>query len=297
MTGLSAVAERLVASPTQRDDTQLIEDTRVRAAPSSRGLVIFNVGTPTGGQFGYRAALAEKASSWPTVLEWARLAAQAHVFFPTRLYEDVELRLDNDDFTFSVFAPSVRASVGTGCTLDELRRAIPSVWQQPIATIVQTPATVEEAPIVIDIPEELTEARAKAGLPVQDLAAMFGIKRRQFYNLVSGDDVPDTGRERRIALVVDALRRISDQVGGNSRKVRTLVLARLDGDSVYDAAVADDADRVERALARAVGAAADTHGLRRRSAPSNRSTRDEAAGVRAFLSATRDDTVDEDADA
>ena len=144
--------------------------------------------------------------------------------------------------------------------------------------------------LTLDIPAALAAARSQAGLPVQDLAAMIGIKRRQFYNLLSGEDTPDIARELRIGRVTNAVSSLSKMAGGNSRKVCASLLARLDGDSVYDAAVADDEDRLSRALERADAAMAMGTVVQPRLAPSNRATPDEAASVRGFLRSTRDDT-------
>ena len=144
--------------------------------------------------------------------------------------------------------------------------------------------------LTLDIPAALATGRSQAGLPVQDLAAMFGIKRRQFYNLLSGEDTPDIARELRIGRVTNAITQLSELADGNSRKVRTYLLARLDGDSVYDAAVADDEDRLDWALERACSAMAMGTAVHARLTPSNRATPEEAASVREFLRSTRDDT-------
>jgi hypothetical protein len=191
--------------------------------------------------------------------------------------------------TFSYSAPMFRMTAGTGDDLlvedvliQELHNSLDE-WEKIGQGEPET-----EAPIV-DLPRALATARSQAGLPVQDLAAMFGIKRRQFYNLLSGEDRPDMARELRIARVANAVAELSRLVGGNSRKVRALLLARFENDSLYDAAVADDEDRLEWALARASSVAATDVTPPVRLAPSSRASSEEAIAVREFLRSTRDD--------
>jgi transcriptional regulator with XRE-family HTH domain len=176
--------------------------------------------------------------------------------------------------------------VGTGEMISEIRESLLNLWRTGAAIGSAAEAT---PPVVLDVPAALQQARSQAGLPVQDLAAMFGIKRRQFYNLVSGEQQPEHERQPRIERVVDAVNKVSEWVGGNSRSVRRLLLARLDGDSLYDAAVADDGVRLDAALERAFTAAAQNLALPRRVPPSSRSTQREAAAVRGYLRSTRDD--------
>ena len=117
---------------------------------------------------------------------------------------------------------------------------------------------------------------------------MFGIKRRQFYNLLSSEQETDPERAQRIARVAEAVARVSSWVDGHTRKVRVLLLARLDGDSIYDAAVAEDEGRLSSAIERAYTAAAAGTVLPRRTAPSNRATAAEASAVREYLRVSRD---------
>jgi hypothetical protein len=190
--------------------------------------------------------------------------------------------------TYIVAEPSFKAALGTGDLFAEVRESVEEVWQG-LLNAVPSPA-VATAPLLLDVPAALQQARSLAGLPVQDLAAMFGIKRRQFYNLSSGEQQPESEREQRIARVTEAINTVSDWVGGNSRKVRALLLARLDGDSIYDAAVADDDDRLSRALELGYSVGAQGTVLPPHLAPSNRATAAEVAAAREFLRSTRDDT-------
>lgn len=189
--------------------------------------------------------------------------------------------------TTMALAPAFETSPGTGDLFNEIRDTLDEVWHGHDAV---APGTSTAAgSVLLDVSAALQQARSQAGLPVQDLAAMFGIKRRQFYNLSSGEQQPEPEREPRIARVTAAIDEISGWVGHSSRKVRVLLLARLDGDSIYDAAVADDEERLAEAIERTYTAAAEGKAMRHRLAPSNRATPAEAAAVREFLRANRDD--------
>ena len=142
-----------------------------------------------------------------------------------------------------------------------------------------------------DLPAALRITRQSAGLPVQDLAAMLGIKRRQFYNLASGEE-PDNSCEDRIFRVANAIGKISDLVEGNSRHVRAALLAYIGNDSFYDAAVSGNERRLDNALDQALAAIRCGVKIQRRLAPSNRArpTKAEAVAMREFLRAARDET-------
>ena len=224
--------------------------------------------------------------------EWQSVGAPKRrlVFFLRQPADFVKLAAPNEpEFTLSLFAPMFMAPVGTGETIREVAASVRDLWRgsaAPEAPLsLATPTTQ-----LVDVPAALRQARSQAGLPVQDLAAMFGIGRRQFYNLVSGEQHTDDARAPRIARVTDVVERISEWVGGNTRKVRALLLARLDGDSIYDAAVADDEHRIGRAVERAYLLAGEAMSLPRLLPPSHRATSGEAAAMRGYLRATRDET-------
>jgi len=213
--------------------------------------------------------------------------------------------------TYLMAAPAFETPPGTGDYFAEIRDNLVGVWRgvatlgksyriavddssvYPLIDIASgtTIATSQAAgTVLLDLPDALKLARSQAGLPVQDLAAMFGIGRRQFYNLVSGDQTTDDDRVARIARVAEAIGKVSDWVGPNSRRVRTLLLARIEGDSIFDAAVADDENRLANALERAYSAAAQATALPHRVPPSQRATSAEATAIRDYLRATRDDS-------
>jgi transcriptional regulator with XRE-family HTH domain len=193
--------------------------------------------------------------------------------------------------TPSSYRPWFVRGQSTGEGVAEIAEFIRTAWRGIGAARVEETAPAEFAlSAVLDVPAVLREARAQAGLPVQDIAAMFGISRRQFYNLVSGEQNTDDGRAPRIARVADVIRQASLQVGGNRRRTRQLLLARLHGESIYDAALVDDQERVGLALERAAAASRDGQSLLYRLPPSGRATPREAAAVREYLRASRDDS-------
>ena len=275
-------------------DTNLIEERSFHVGPSSKAAVVFVDAGATGG-FAYRDPFRNVVigSPFSTLRQSPKLV---DIIFPSPKVGIVDLQTsDPSEFTMSLSATPVQTRIGTGEFYSSDPDRVIEAWYRhrfapaPTLTEATTLTETSSAP-VLDIPEALGDARTRAGLPVQDLAAMFGIKRRQFYNLISGEDMPDAAREKRIGRVADALRAMSDQLGGNSRSVRTLLLARIEGDSVYDAAVADEPVRLELALERALAAAAAGQRVQPRAAPSIRASAEEAAAARDFLSATRDDT-------
>jgi transcriptional regulator with XRE-family HTH domain len=193
--------------------------------------------------------------------------------------------------TPSSYMPWFVRGQSTGEGVAEIAEFIRTVWRGISAARVEETVPTELAlSAVLDVPAVLREARAQAGLPVQDIAAMFGISRRQFYNLVSGEQNTDDGRAPRIARVADVIRQASLQVGGNRRQTRQLLLARLHGESIYDAALLDDQERVGLALERAAAAIRDGQSLLYRLPPSGRATPREAAAVREYLRTSRDDS-------
>jgi hypothetical protein len=122
-----------------------------------------------------------------------------------------------------------------------------------------------KSPIVIDAPSSTPElatvarrVRDLAGLPVNDVARMIGIGRRQFYNLLGrGSSSPET--ELRLRHLEAQLERLTGVVGEDSTAIRSALLTPV-GDpprSLFEAALAgEDAslgrifdalmDRIER---------------------------------------------------
>lgn len=194
---------------------------------------------------------------------------------------------DLEGRTFSLSAPEFSPIVGTG-DIAEFARGL---WRGSNES--RSILGGSEVALV-DVPAVLREARSLAGLPVQDLAAMFGIGRRQFYNLASGDQNTDDERAPRIARITGIIREVSKLARANSRKTRLLLLARLGGDSIYSAAVADDTVRLSQAVERAQTAVAQDQSVPNRLPPSARATADEALAVREYLRASRDEMPADD---
>jgi len=292
VTALAPLPERFASNDTQLSDEQMMRlsgplaeaDTLDAIDPAER---IYAV--TVGGGYPQMAPFVFLGPR--RTLGWVRIGEERTTFdAPLRMLNVIGVPLpDEENFTSGRFAPMIKAPVGTGDLLDEIRDYLDQIWLQQAEAACSAVSTAS-ATILFDIPGALRKARSQAGLPVQDFAAMFGVKRRQFYNLASGEDTPGSENEQRIARVAQTLSEISDWVEGNSRKVRALLLARLGGDSIYEAAVADDPDRLESAVERARAAAAQDVSLAPRLAPSNRATPDEAAAVREFLRSTRDET-------
>jgi transcriptional regulator with XRE-family HTH domain len=212
---------------------------------------------------------------------WWRPAGSDRIFFiPDEVLQQPTLSLGiSADETWLLNAPQ----------LESLRETIQSrlelLARQAADTLVHL-QQLQSGVVVLDVPTQLQEARLQAGLPVQDVAAMFGVKRRQYYNLMNGDS-PSLDTERRIGPVSEAIRRIAS-AAGNPRTTRSAILARIEGDSVFDAATSGDTERLELATTRAVDVIESGQPLRKRLPPSLRATPEAAAAAREELRSSRD---------
>jgi hypothetical protein len=129
---------------------------------------------------------------------------------------------------------------------------------------------VEEPEFELAEPTDVVrKIREATKLPVQDLASMLGIKRRQLYNWLDGT-LPPRERIERLFAVERAVARLTEAAGGDSRRVRLALLAPISGDSVYDAFVANDPDRIAHAVSAAESALVEGRRLFRRVPPSAR---------------------------
>jgi transcriptional regulator with XRE-family HTH domain len=273
---VTALAERLTPF-----GTQLVGEKNIWVSSSSRNAITVEAAESPNRPSLFGSGLRALAE-WRLMSGWARPEGQGTtVVFHNWPDERAEMDVPEEmDLTVSLSAPLFEAAIGTGRFRDFLQGRL----------LVSPPVTAElSTDLLLEVPVVLQKARTKAGLPVQDLAAMFGIKRRQFYNLVSGEDQPDKDREERISRVANAIGQISDLVNGNSRKVRAALLARISSDSLYNAAVADNESRLNAALGRALAAIRDEVSIRQQLPPSNRATPSEAAAVRAFRRAAQDE--------
>lgn len=143
--------------------------------------------------------------------------------------------------------------------------------------------------------ELVRDLREWLDLPVADLAAMCGVRRRQLYNLLSGGTT-STPREEAIRALHDIVERLDGILDGDRERVRAAILwpANPSGESIYAAAVSQDSvtlRRVGGAVAERLEAG-DVRGLIRR--PSPRLSRSGSArGARDFLAEYRDEGEDD----
>lgn len=120
-------------------------------------------------------------------------------------------------------------------------------------------------PHVPDLRSVLEDLRRMVPLPVDDLAAMVGIKRRQFYNLLAGRRGAPSEREQWIRQLHDEVERLA-RAAGDDQRLRAAVLTPIDGSTFYDLACAGDAAAVAAVRAELEGrlaAGAITGSLRR----------------------------------
>jgi hypothetical protein len=137
--------------------------------------------------------------------------------------------------------------------------------------------------------------REQVPLPAADLAAMLGLRRRQFYNLISGSRA-SSERERWIRKVAAGLERLRDAGATEPSVLRAALLhPLLDGRSLYDRACSlDEAGltEAENALAEALNQRLFSSHL---SLPSPRLRgRGSASEASAFLSGYRDGSDERD---
>jgi hypothetical protein len=97
------------------------------------------------------------------------------------------------------------------------------------------------------------ELREQLGMSVDDAAAMCGVGRRQFYNLMSGTSAR-TAQERHIRKLGGLVDELSAAVESSPDRVRSLALHPVDGSTFYEAARAQDATRMDSIARRLIEA-------------------------------------------
>ena len=105
-------------------------------------------------------------------------------------------------------------------------------------------ATTKVPPLAFE--EVLSQLRSQAGLPVAELAALLGVSRRQFYNWLGSEHLPDFAHEehaRRLAQIIDILHGRF----GEARLVRSALLSLSPQGTIYDALRDGDFDRADAA--------------------------------------------------
>jgi hypothetical protein len=99
----------------------------------------------------------------------------------------------------------------------------------------------------VALEEVLRELRAKAGLPVGDLAAMLGVSRRQFYNWVGREHEPDLEHDQRVRRTATLVERLHAHYR-EARLVRAALLASTAHGSAFDAFKANRLAVAEEAI-------------------------------------------------
>jgi hypothetical protein len=120
-----------------------------------------------------------------------------------------------------------------------------------VVGVVEAPAQVNEAASRLDLAEVAEQMRDFVDLPVQDLARMAGLGRRQYYNLMRGKaaTMKTSDHERRFRLLHRFLGELHDQLG-SARAVRGAVLqplGKFELRSFYDVAVDGQLDEMSAA--------------------------------------------------
>lgn len=83
--------------------------------------------------------------------------------------------------------------------------------------------TERERPALPSIAQLLAELRDKVDLPIEDLAAMVGLGRRHFYNLLGGDSASPS-REQQIRVMHELISRLGEAVEGDRTRLRAAIL-------------------------------------------------------------------------
>lgn len=134
-------------------------------------------------------------------------------------------------------------------TTDRCENIVNTFWAPPRRRSLRILLLVTQAhPEPLTLGEVLADTRAKIDLPVSDLCHLFGVGRRQFYNLLEDRTLTTRPREEcaralhRIVLKID---RLTD---GDRAKVRAAMLLPLepDGETLYSAGRTQDLLKVRR---------------------------------------------------
>lgn len=128
---------------------------------------------------------------------------------------------------------------------------VDDVGEGDVVGVVEDPAQVIEAAPQLNLAEVAEQMRDFVDLPVQDLARMAGLGRRQYYNLMCGKaaSMKTSDGERRFRLLHRFLGELHDQLG-NARAVRGAVLqplGKFELRSFYDVAAEGQLDEMSTA--------------------------------------------------
>ena len=137
-----------------------------------------------------------------------------------------------------------------------------------VATVVE--GAIDADTTLLSLAQVAVQLREKADLPVQDIAAMCGVKRRQYYNLLQGEP-SSFAIEQHMRLVHEVVSDLFERLGRDSRAVRSAILTPLDRlglGSVFEVASQVDVARLRDAYAALLDVVDADAKLRERPAPS-----------------------------
>lgn len=113
--------------------------------------------------------------------------------------------------------------------------------------VTDAPAAAPALTFVRPLTEIADGLRDHIDLPVQDIAKMCGVERRQFYNLIDGT-TKKPQQEAHIRLVFEIAAELHERLG-DAQSVRAALLTPLEGtgfDSLYEISTQLDADQLRR---------------------------------------------------
>lgn len=219
-----------------------------------------------------------------------RIHALANTFLPMRALEEFQVLfhagVDRHLYGRSFAFPMAFADTTNDAQAD-------AIWLGPSGAdrtfLLVHDGLTREFVDVPTLPELLADIREQIDLPVQDLASMCGVRRRQFYNLLDGKTTT-TPREAHVRLFHDVVSDIRHAVDDDRSRLRAALLMPVSDDhrSLYDAAVAGDDDVLRGTASILIDRLhrGDVRGLIRRPSPRFRGS---GKAARDFLSGYADE--------
>jgi hypothetical protein len=125
---------------------------------------------------------------------------------------------------------------------------------------------------VPNVGEAVSELRERTQLPVKDVAAMLGIKRRHVYNLLDGEPA-SAATIARVHAASRMVQRVGEFVGADPRDVRNALLVPVEGKSLFERLSEGDVVAADQALGRLAKRVEAGMRLPRRVPPSVRGSR------------------------
>jgi hypothetical protein len=161
-------------------------------------------------------------------------------WLPVRQLEDADVYMYAGPTGRSAYWPEWFSFVHPDCaTTDTALNLVDEIWFGDPQQEVELVVFFQDLPVTA-LSETVEEIRNMLDLPAAQIAAMCGVSRRQFYNLLNGQST-SFGREQWIRSLYEAINRLYRAVGGDGDKLRAAVLSPVEGgDSVLRAASAND---------------------------------------------------------